>query len=322
MSLGGAPKPPVSLPPPTSNPDQPQVVSLFRTNSSDSSANRSRPIPFNSTSNSSSGSNGNPRGYTWTIRKWLRKDLENSRIGLKTLESVKFEWKRGSKPVQKNKPLSSTSMSRSTSSGAGDESFGGRTLIQPIRRDSSLEAPFLLGEEQTLDPNKLVPVKNVRSRPGSIQSAGTGGNSFEERSKSPGGWSNSSSSLPSSDDPHPSTGDTFPPRPPPEEDSGDESDPEDSERSWTCELIITSKTNPPRRLLLCTLTPAPHHPKLVAHLAIPFNLSPIALGEFEPGKGMSNSGLSVEEMKDVVNVTCLWLVLRESLGGLGKRKGK
>ena len=86
-----------------------------------------------------------------------------------------------------------------------------------------------------------------------------------------------------------------------------------------CEVVYGPR-NSERRLLLGTLTPAPYHPKLVAQLAVPFSLSPIALGSFEPGSGSSNEGLSVEGMKDVVSVTCLWLIVRESLGGVAKKR--
>lgn len=129
-----------------------------------------------------------------------------------------------------------------------------------------------------------------------------------------------------------------------DDDDGEDSDPEDSERPWTCHLVqsvsgifpssSSPKPSPPlstdgsptspshspaiKRIHLGTLIPAPHHPKLVATLSVPFSLSPLALGTPKAG-GMwgASEGLSVEEMKDCLSVSCLWVVVREGLGGLG-----
>lgn len=96
------------------------------------------------------------------------------------------------------------------------------------------------------------------------------------------------------------------------DDSGDESDPEDSETPWNCHLVL----GPTTRIPLGTLSPAPHHPKLVGQLAVPFPLPDLS----STGLGPDGAGLTREELKDVIIVTCLHLIVRESFGGLARRR--
>ncbi|KAJ7677633.1 hypothetical protein B0H17DRAFT_111065 [Mycena rosella] len=144
-----------------------------------------------------------------------------------------------------------------------------------------------------------------------------------------------------------------------EEDSGEESDPEDSETPWMCtvkvrQLVAHSQRALPLgregrggrnreretdeaqgkkemvRIKVGTLSPTPHHPKVVAMLKVPFPLPDVDVEQMvvhkrEPS-GARPGGARVilaEEIKDVVCSTGLWLAVRESFGGLGKvaRKG-
>ncbi|KAJ6492902.1 hypothetical protein C8R47DRAFT_1270356, partial [Mycena vitilis] len=128
----------------------------------------------------------------------------------------------------------------------------------------------------------------------------------------------------------------------PEEDSGDESDPEDSETPWTCtvkeEKDKAAWKKEVVRIKVGTLSPTPHHPKVVAMLKVPFPLPDIDVERMVvrkrdtgPGSLNSNAGMkpghgliiTAEEIKDVVCSTGLWLVVREGFGGIGKvnRKG-
>jgi hypothetical protein len=147
-------------------------------------------------------------------------------------------------------------------------------------------------------------------------------------------------------------------------DDGDESDPEDSETPWTCTLIGHSAEGMPEsgqepiRVKVASLSPTPHHPKVVAALKIPFPLPDVdvdglvlrprvitpagiarpALEHSESGgstgpAGGSGTGprrgreaglmLTAEEIKDIVSTTGMWLVVREGIGGVGRvsRKG-
>ncbi|KAJ7042971.1 hypothetical protein C8F04DRAFT_1390348 [Mycena alexandri] len=160
-----------------------------------------------------------------------------------------------------------------------------------------------------------------------------------------------------------------------DEDSGDESDPEDSETPWTCTVKVRrlamhhararshhafgqdrGKEEREKeekrereqqekewkkevlRIKVGTLSPTPHHPKVVAMLKVPFPLPDVDVERMvvrkrEAGQGSLNAmmkpgqghGLMItaEEIKDVVCSTGLWLVVREGFGGIGKvsRKG-
>ena len=144
------------------------------------------------------------------------------------------------------------------------------------------------------------------------------------------------------------------------EDDGNESDPEDSETPWVCTLKIrrsaaahsstsvTCTTPPPvipesqvLRVKVGTLSPTPHHPKVVAMLKVPFPLPDVEVERMVIVKRDARSAasspqqeddseemytglkLTAEEIKDVVCSTGLWLVVREGFGGVGKvtRKG-
>ena len=165
-------------------------------------------------------------------------------------------------------------------------------------------------------------------------------------------------------------------------DDGDESDPEDSETPWVCTLKVRRSASaaaavngsaaptiggrispvPPTptitqgvvplepqvlRVKVGTLSPTPHHPKVVAMLKVPFPLPDVEVERMGIVKrdvrsmglrSTSNGGeedyddekepyvghtLTAEEIKDVVCSTGLWLVVREGFGGVGKvaRKG-
>ena len=149
---------------------------------------------------------------------------------------------------------------------------------------------------------------------------------------------------------------------------GDESDPEDSETPWVCTLkmrksfsagalsfllpIPISNNLPPTavdmsappqvvRIKVGTLSPTPHHPKVVAMLKVPFPLPDVEVErmgvvrrkgfppgsngayEDEPRDPYHGLTLTAEEIKDMVCSTGLWLVVREGFGGVGRvsRKG-
>ncbi|EGN94636.1 hypothetical protein SERLA73DRAFT_187665 [Serpula lacrymans var. lacrymans S7.3] len=152
------------------------------------------------------------------------------------------------------------------------------------------------------------------------------------------------------------------------EDSGDESDPEDSETPWSCVVSVqrigssplgrsgsaTTSTSgsgsrdphshshhrrdkePGVRIKVATLSPSPHHPKVVALLKMPFPLPDIEVEKLVVHKRVITSHgvnrmvpvsgelvLTAEEIKDSISSTALWLIVREGFGGVGKvsRKG-
>ena len=142
------------------------------------------------------------------------------------------------------------------------------------------------------------------------------------------------------------------------DDAGDMSDPEDSETPWTCTLVVSrlgssgaialpSPGSPDSagsddatvRVRVATFSPTPHHPKVVALLKVPFPLPDIIVDRMQVCRRAVNAQgiarpswntdspdglvLTAEEIKDIVSSTGLWLVVRESIGGVGKvsRKG-
>lgn len=133
-------------------------------------------------------------------------------------------------------------------------------------------------------------------------------------------------------------------------DDGEESDPEDSETPWTCTLIVrrmrgmreggeTAQHQAQIRVKVATLSPTPHHPKVVSMLKVPFPLPDIVVDQMKVRRRTLNAHgiarpswiadgedglvLTAEEIKDVVSSTGLWLIVREGIGGVGKvsRKG-
>lgn len=136
---------------------------------------------------------------------------------------------------------------------------------------------------------------------------------------------------------------------------------------WTqsSQITPTSRGPPPQqqiKIKVATVSPTPHHPKVVSLLKIPFPLPDIEVssvsvrkrivtpvGIARPadshspavGNGTGNLNmqsfslnggggkardtglvLTAEEIKDVVASTALWLVVREAMGGVGKDKRK
>ena len=146
-----------------------------------------------------------------------------------------------------------------------------------------------------------------------------------------------------------------------DEGADDESEPEDSETPWTCTLVISrlGGSSPAGannnnnsgggggggggdsvvRVRVATFSPTPHHPKVVALLKVPFPLPDIIVDQLQVCRRAVNAQgiarpscdldalaglvLTAEEIKDIVSSTGLWLVVRESIGGVGKisRKG-
>jgi hypothetical protein len=141
-----------------------------------------------------------------------------------------------------------------------------------------------------------------------------------------------------------------------DDDDGDESDPEDSETPWACALLAHRTGGADVdlvRVKVATLSPTPHHPKVVAALKVPFPLpdidveglsvrkrivTPAGIARPAPpervesgSSGLSSPGLqnqpalmlTAEEIKDIVSSTGMWLVVREGIGGVGRvsRKG-
>ncbi|TIA89031.1 hypothetical protein E3P99_02252 [Wallemia hederae] len=86
-------------------------------------------------------------------------------------------------------------------------------------------------------------------------------------------------------------------------------DKEDDETPWKFYAISKHFD----RIHLGTIHPAPHHPRVVGQLKVPFPLPNVQLPN-------TTIKLSPEDLKDILSCTCLWLVIKEEFGGLDKRR--
>lgn len=102
------------------------------------------------------------------------------------------------------------------------------------------------------------------------------------------------------------------------EEEEDESDAEDSERPWHCELVVMNQSSQlnnteGKRTYIGSFTPQPHHPRLVGKLTVPWKLEAIYPDE-------DSKSISIEELKDLIVITSMWLIVREELGGTQQPK--
>jgi hypothetical protein len=92
--------------------------------------------------------------------------------------------------------------------------------------------------------------------------------------------------------------------------------------------------NTPTRVKIASLHPAPHHPKIVAQLKVPYPLPDVDVHQGivyrRKGKRSEQENvrreqaymLSAEEIKDVICTTAFWTIVREGFGGVGKERRK
>lgn len=258
---------------------------------------------------------GRPTKYIWVVRKWLKgtdTGILNGMMGKLSVGTrdtsvantphieVRFEWSREQKKGSGRKSRA-------------DKSSNTRESPSPTRRR------VLSKTTPRLAPKTLSP--DARDYRNSIISHNSSG-------------SDTATSLASSAHQH-------------AEDSGEDSDPEDSETPWTCAVTVQRLGQSPQhhqngarelviRLKVATLSPTPHHPKVVGLLKMPFPLPDIEVERLMirrrlvTAQGISKTTapntsefvLTAEEIKDTVSCTALWLVVREAFGGVGRERKK
>lgn len=276
---------------------------------------------------------GRPTKYVWVVRKWLKgtdTGLLNGMMGKLSANGrgdlagasapqveVRFEWSRGLKK-EKERGRKSRTDRRSPAQGleSGSVSRRGSAVVTS---EPPLTRLVHKSPSRSCDPPSgldALPISHSQSRSSHHSTS-------SDRSTSIG------SSAHRADD------------------SGDDSEAEDSETPWTCTLMVQRIGHPPPmhsfaeqqdhvRLKVATLAPTPHHPKVVGLLKVPFPLPDIEVERLAvhrravTAQGVirtaSNSGeltLTAEEIKDSISSTALWLVVREAFGGVGRehRKG-
>lgn len=304
------------------------------------------------------GSLHRPMGYTFTVKKWAAgkggqeamiappswaarfASTDKPVVGAGPEGEVVFEWSRGkgksgrlSRTDGPRQPHGTISMPIRSSSLASTN-FGD-TLEVPSAESSRPTSMISLSDD-------LHPVSHAGPLQQQQQVARK---SVMERARSEDRLTTSRSSSPA-----PSS------RPPTRlsnHEEGEESDPEDSETPWVCRVYVPGKRGedaPPgasdekrktrkRRdgsdgegIVVATLYPAPHHPRVISQVKISTDYMPISTGIFRaaqaPQQHQLSGGtikgdeilLSEENVKDVVGVTAMWLVVREDFGGLVKKK--
>lgn len=309
------------------------------------------------------GSLHRPMGYTFTVKKWAAgkggqetmiappswaarfASTDKPVVGASPEGSeVVFEWSRG-----KGK---SGRLSRTDGSGARSTPHG--TIPMPIRSSSVASTNF--GETlevpsaESSRPTSMISMSDDHhtSLPlGPLQAQQqTARRSVLERARSEDRMTTSRSSSPAPSVRAPTRLSNH--------DDGEESDPEDSETPWVCRIYVPGrkeeddtarpdekKSKNRRRdgldgegIVVATLYPAPHHPRVIAQVKVSTDYMPVATGIFRAtSRSQSNTDsstttsikgdeivLSEENVKDVVGVTAMWLVVREDFGGLAKKK--
>lgn len=293
------------------------------------------------------------KGYTWVARKWLRRDLAMQLVATEAAgaenvvrEEVAFEWRRGG-------VASSTTRSGRARAGTtpsihvrhpSDASLPPTTPTKTTPRNSQI------GPSARASPTPVLSVttSSAPSSPTTNVPAGT----HERRTLAQGGGGYAREQLGHREGERPksslsisSTVSDFVPSPDQDNasDAGDHSAPvqgadedeEDLEQPWFCYLLYRpplSTTLAPdqvhpsspisassigsgsttRKILLAKLSPLPYHSKIVASLSVPF-FTALQLGD-------EDVEISVEDMKDILSVTAMWITVRESLGGIGERR--
>jgi hypothetical protein len=262
-----------------------------------------------------------PVGYTWTMKKWAKKNSESwaaqlvaaSAAGLDARmdNDVVFEWVKMKAP---SAAISRISTRNTNASLHPDDRSKSRASVSDAPTDSPLHSAASLALPRPIrSSSPCQPSPNLNVRPKGIRTGST----------------RSSPTRPSTPTDEISTINTQ------TDDEAYDSDPEDSETPWTCSVWI-KKTN--TRQFLGTLTPAPHHPKVIGILKIPVGLQCIPLcavetkptpaGNLEKAQRQKDAEKRIREevciteegLKDVICVSAMWLVAREEFGGLGRKK--
>lgn len=294
------------------------------TNSSSAVSSRSRPI-----------------GYNWTVRRWARRNSEGwaahlvaaAAAGLELVgaaemageNEVQFEWVKGvsepdEKPRQRTLGVGKPGISPGPPKGRA-VSAPGRSISSETGPKSSRRIASPMPSTPSSPAPSRPPSPSLDSRPEPVRRVSAAASTSSSAASSKG--------VPSvAVDSAVAGGDTT-------AEEGDSSETEDSETPWSCWVWVK---NTGQRQLLGTLTPAPHHPKVVAVLKIPMSLDPVSLTDIkgpvvdangEQGhqtamamkKIKENVALTEENLKDMICVTALWLVAREEYGGLGRVGG-
>lgn len=273
---------------------------------------------------------GRPTKYVWVIRKWLKgtdTGILNGMMGKLSANGrgdlvganapqveVRFEWSRGlKKKKERGRKSRIDRRSPAQDSENGSVSRRGSAVVTsepPLTRSIHKSPSRLCDPSSDLDASAISHSQSMSSHHSTSSDGSTSIGSCADN-------------------------------------SGDDSEAEDSETPWTCTLTVQRTGHPPPmhssaeqhdhniRLKVATLAPTPHHPKVVGLLKVPFPLPDIEVERLAVHRRVvtaqgvictaSNSGeltLTAEEIKDSISSTALWLVVREAFGGVGRERRK
>jgi hypothetical protein len=259
-------------------------------------------------------------GYFWTVRKWNRRSgmdddeerdtrLEEpgsnpvlnsvwkrfnmvNRMGGQEVHPhcrevpIRFEWTRNAER-RKSSVVSSGHAKSNTDSGAAARNRASRLSFSRASMDVKSSGEANTDSAEAFRSNLRPPKSTSNSRPSSIHSNSSSAAPYRVSMEQSGSQVGSA-------------------------ENDEDSDPEDSEVTWSCHLVLSPTT----RIPIGSLSPTPHHPKLIGQLSIPFPLPDLS----QAGIGADGAGLTREELKDIISITCLFVVVREGFGGLVKKK--
>ncbi|KAH7911280.1 hypothetical protein BJ138DRAFT_1135473 [Hygrophoropsis aurantiaca] len=273
---------------------------------------------------------GRPTMYVWVVRKWLKgtdNGILNGMMGKLNVNSRQDIATPSAAPVEKTKEQGrKATVGRKVSAGTADGRSASRRGSAVVSSDTPSTSSLAGTASQSHDPSSTAESSPANHRESTL------------------------SHHSSNSDTATSVGSSAAHR----EDSGDESDPEDSETPWSCTLSVHRLRQTATsgaygiqehthvrdrehaiRLKIATLSPTPHHPKVVGLLKVPFPLPDIEVEQlavrrrFVTPQGvsrtLSSAGelvLTAEEIKDAISSTALWLVVREAFGGVGRERRK
>lgn len=298
---------------------------------------------------------GRPIGYTWTVRRWAKKNAEGwaahivaaAAAGLDMVanaipgdgaDEVVFEWVK--MRITPTTEAAAAALRRHPASEGVDglKRRGGKMTPSASPRGSPTGSRVNLAmpsDRATRQGTVAVEASKALLEVGTVKSRMAPSPSPKRRVSPPripaparpsdeGSSGNSDVNLDANDFGPPAVREPSVPSSP--DDDGYDSDPEDSETPWICSVWV-KRTG--QRQLLASLTPAPHHPKVIGVLRIPNQLKGVSLTDLPAGSGGKQNDLAArirdevclteENLKDVVSVTAMWLVAREEFSGFGRK---
>ncbi|EKM52408.1 uncharacterized protein PHACADRAFT_260767 [Phanerochaete carnosa HHB-10118-sp] len=211
-----------------------------------------------------------PTTYAWPVQRWLKGPPEGLAAPLDVLLEVRFDWTRASHSRRHRRPQSRDNRDSMIDSNAPSISSLARKQYSTSSQEPLSSPPT---SQRSLERSASPARDSIRSTTTTTDDSSQSRRRFSH-----------------------------------DEDGGD-SDPEDSETPWTCHLVVRRLQRSPNdnpdtpgmgdvRVKVAAVVPAPHHPKVVSLLKIPFPLPDVVLTSRVGPHGQHS--VRVEAVKRVV----------------------